>query len=112
MNGSQKVDVICQNMSQNSLKWPPEDGNIILKKALVAIRVISRPPEQNCMTKYWTDIKKNKYICQNRPPKFSKMAPSRSGALDHQLLTTNIIPILYNCTKFHEKILNDSQEIK
>ena len=38
------------------------------------------------------------------------MAPSRPGALfeciDHQYYTKN------NCAKFHEKILNGSQEIK
>ena len=67
-------------------------------------------PKQNFMTKYWTDITKNKYICQNRSAKYPKMAPSRPGALfeciDHQYYTKN------NCIKFHEKILNGSQEIK
>ena len=38
-----------------------------------------RTPEQNFMTKYLTDIKKNNYISQNRPQKYSKMNPSRPG---------------------------------
>ena len=69
-----------------------------------------RTPVQNFMTKYYTDIKKNKCICQNRPKKYPQMAPSRWAALfkciDHQYYTKN------NCTNFPEKILIDSQKIK
>ena len=65
-----------------------------------------RTPEQNFMTKYLTDIKKNKYISQNRPQKYSKMNPSRPGDF--------LPPILYQeqLYKISWEILNDSQEIK
>ena len=47
MNGSQKVDVICRNRPQNTLKWHPEDREMMSKQVLVIIRVMSRTPEQN-----------------------------------------------------------------
>ena len=34
LNGSQKVDVMCQNRPQNTLKWPPEDVDMMSKKSI------------------------------------------------------------------------------
>ena len=34
LKDSQKVDVICQNRSQNTLKQPPEDGDMMSKKSI------------------------------------------------------------------------------
>ena len=36
MNGSQKVDIICQNIPQNTLKWPPEDGDMMSNKKSIS----------------------------------------------------------------------------
>ena len=32
MNGSKKIDVICQNRPQNTPKWPPEERDMMSKK--------------------------------------------------------------------------------
>ena len=110
LNSSQKVDVICQNRPQILLNDPLKMGAWCQKKSTSDNQSYAKNTSMNFMTKYWTDIKKNKYICKNRSQKFSKMVPTRQGALfvciDQQHYTKN------SCTKFHEKILNDSQEIK
>ena len=81
LNGSQNVEVICQNKPQNTLKWPLEDGDMMSEKVLVIISVMSRTTAQNFMTKYWTYIKKSKYICQNSTPKNQKNGPKETGAI-------------------------------
>ena len=36
MNDSQKVDIICQNIPQNTLKWPLEDGDMMSNKKSIS----------------------------------------------------------------------------
>ena len=111
MNGSQKVDIICENRPQNTPKCPPEERDIMSKSflVLVIIRVIPRTPVQNLMTQYWTDIKKKMYICKNRSRNTPKQSPAEGShkiffeCSNHQGYYKN------TCKKFHEKILNSSE---
>ena len=93
MNGSKKIDVICQNRPQNTPKWPPEERDMVSKKkilVLLVIRVIPRTPVQIFMRKYSADVKKIMYICQNGP-KIHQNGPQQMGGRCLSVATIRVI---------------------